>query len=1570
MATLNGTSVSGVVNGTLGVVNNINGLTSGLDTGTNDTIYGGDSGDIIAGNMGNDYIQGGAGNDSLSGGKGNDTLLGGDGNDTLLSGTGTDQLFGGAGNDVLDASMNTGSFSAATGPVVAGTTNVATSGGDALPPGNDLLVGNQGNDSIYGSSGNDTIQGGQGDDLLIGNAGNDVIYGGQGADSVWGGTGDDTINLSDNGGAASVDIVYFNINSNLSDGNDTINGFVQGSDKIGLLNNASALNVSKDGTGLGTIVDVNTVLAGITLSGNTVTFANGTTATFAGVSTLALTDFAGYIAPAPTAIADITNLITSNTIVRAATVALDSAVTVTAGAAGFNGATLNLSANTAGFNLALDTTKAYVLNDNSVVVNHAGTETIIGQVTDAFGDSTAQVQFNSAATATLIQDLVQAVTIDNITASTLRGTTVTVTLTDSNGSTQDLVSIKSTAETPLAITNLNNDLRVVARTAAAINVDNGAVATTNVTDVAGVTVAKADMAGGTLTIALSGTTHASDQLSFLAAGALSAGYRMIGTNLIYDSNGTTSNGAGTETVIGTVSGSGTAASPLVVTLASDITAARINALVDNLQFDTADVTTVGQRNVTVTLTDYSGTNSTAVTSKVYVVDSFKTLTAGADTGADFAGTSGTDAYDGTVAGTLTSNDNFDAGANTDFVLATLNGSVVAPTIANVEQFSLTTSVNAGGLDFTNITHGTAGATTVLLAGTNDTTFLNVGAAVGTIDASGLTVGGLTATMAATSGALNITGGTGGDTFNFGTSLGASDVVNGNTGSDTLNATVNALTAALTISNVETINLTASNAASTIDATGITGTGVTIDKVVGSNIALTVNNLGSGVTTVLNDSTTALTATFAGAADVMVHGTSSGAVALNFNTTLNSADQVIGGSGTGDSVTANVSGLNQNGTAIAGTIGLAIGSPTVTVTTTATLASLGLVSGDWVVLSGVTAAVANATIVADLNAGNAFQITTTGTNSFTITAADNAGATANASAGAVATGTGFLDLTGVEAMNLSVNSATVLNFSGVAGADAHADTLTLTGTGSLTVNDITAPLLTTINGNGLSGAQTYDINNGAVAMTVTGGSSGDTFAFAPTATLTSADTIDGKAGLDTLSGTLAAAAGTLSIANVETVNLNLFAGAGTASFSGIAGDGTNAVTVSLTQTANNSDLTVARLNSTITTLNATAQSGAASDLVVGQRALVLDTDTDGSGGGPDLTWATIASTLDSGSTYTVVVIDTVLAPLVAIGDVLDFSSVVLKTAGHTAAQTALETNLDNNFFTVTGHTATTVTFTATSGTDIATAATQVGAGGVGADVIGSGGTVSVSGYGSSGVTFTANGGDSDIVGGSGNDTFTMGTRLTGTDHINGMSGADTLTATIAANITPLIANVESITLTASSTLTLGTSSITNDVVGATTLNLLGSNQVIVTGMNDSIGTLSTVGLSGAASLDVTFGDDAGRNVNVALGSGQPDVIRVSLENWQHAGVITISGFEEPGIQDRISFAGGDIGGVGITAEIRSTSDLVFANYHSDAAAGAGNNSVAITSGVAGVHFTIDLVGLTASQLQSDDFIFHS
>ena len=301
MATLNGVSVSGVVNGTAGA-DSINGLTAGLDTGTNDTLYGGTGDDTIAGNMGNDYIEGGAGNDSLSGGKGNDTLLGGDGNDMLLSGTGTDQLFGGTFNDVLDATMNTGSFSAATGTVTGTGLNVASSGGDSLAPGNDLLVGNQGNDSIYGGSGNDTIQGGQDDDLLLGNAGNDNISTGMGNDSVWGGAGDDTINLSNNGGSG-IKTVYANVDAALSDGNDTLSGFTQGRDHITLIDVTSGLNQNVAPTALGAgLINaaVDTLLATREYGSNTTySLDNGSTLTFSGNVTLTGADFTGYVASGP-----------------------------------------------------------------------------------------------------------------------------------------------------------------------------------------------------------------------------------------------------------------------------------------------------------------------------------------------------------------------------------------------------------------------------------------------------------------------------------------------------------------------------------------------------------------------------------------------------------------------------------------------------------------------------------------------------------------------------------------------------------------------------------------------------------------------------------------------------------------------------------------------------------------------------------------------------------------------------------------------------------------------------------------------------------------------------------------------------------------------------------------------------------------------------------------------------------------------------------------------------------------------------------------------------------------------
>lgn len=290
--TLTGTTLSTL----LDEDNTINGKdwngTAWVDNGTNDVLYGGGGNDFMYGNRGDDYLDGGIGNDNLSGGKGADTLVGGLGDDILMGNEGSDNLRGGEGNDILDESRDV---------AVAGVNGSAGPINESPLPGNNTLSGNQGNDSIYGGSGDDTVWGGIGDDLLLGNAGDDVINANQGSDKVWGGQGDDTINLTDNKVTVNDgvnDVVYFNIGAD--DGNDTVNNFAQGSDKIRLLNITDARNVGTvNAAGVSQVLNLDTATVafadatGITINGNVVTFANGSTATFEGVSQIYWSDFEG-----------------------------------------------------------------------------------------------------------------------------------------------------------------------------------------------------------------------------------------------------------------------------------------------------------------------------------------------------------------------------------------------------------------------------------------------------------------------------------------------------------------------------------------------------------------------------------------------------------------------------------------------------------------------------------------------------------------------------------------------------------------------------------------------------------------------------------------------------------------------------------------------------------------------------------------------------------------------------------------------------------------------------------------------------------------------------------------------------------------------------------------------------------------------------------------------------------------------------------------------------------------------------------------------------------------------------
>jgi hypothetical protein len=152
---------------------------------------------------------------------------------TIELGWGDDVVNGGAGV-ALDVRTGAGDDIVTVGAGGQGD----ISGGD----GNDQLVGNSGADVLAGGAGNDTISGGIGADRLFGGSGNDTISDGAGSDLIYGGTGGDTINLSADGAADTVFYdAFYELNGFATDsfgalpGNfDTINGFVSGTDKIGL----------------------------------------------------------------------------------------------------------------------------------------------------------------------------------------------------------------------------------------------------------------------------------------------------------------------------------------------------------------------------------------------------------------------------------------------------------------------------------------------------------------------------------------------------------------------------------------------------------------------------------------------------------------------------------------------------------------------------------------------------------------------------------------------------------------------------------------------------------------------------------------------------------------------------------------------------------------------------------------------------------------------------------------------------------------------------------------------------------------------------------------------------------------------------------------------------------------------------------------------------------------------------------------------------------------------------------------------------------------------------------------
>lgn len=230
---------------------------SSFDSGTNDTLNGGD---------GNDFLDGGAGNDTLNGGNGNDWLIGGTGSftDTMVGNAGNDIYYVDYSKDTVTEQLNEGtdtvisSIAFTLGANVENLTLTGTvsingtgNGLDNVFRGNsaaNTFTGGAGNDTYYLSTGDSAVEGtGAGTDvvytdvtyimgtniengyiigaaavnltgnalnnLLTGNAAANILDGSTGSDTLIGGLGDDTY---------VVDVATDVVTENANEGNDTI----------------------------------------------------------------------------------------------------------------------------------------------------------------------------------------------------------------------------------------------------------------------------------------------------------------------------------------------------------------------------------------------------------------------------------------------------------------------------------------------------------------------------------------------------------------------------------------------------------------------------------------------------------------------------------------------------------------------------------------------------------------------------------------------------------------------------------------------------------------------------------------------------------------------------------------------------------------------------------------------------------------------------------------------------------------------------------------------------------------------------------------------------------------------------------------------------------------------------------------------------------------------------------------------------------------------------------------------------------------------------------------------------
>ncbi len=791
-----------------------------------------------------------------------------------------------------------------------------------------------------------------------------------------------------------------------------------------------------------------------------------------------------------------------------------------------------------------------------------------------------------------------------------------------------------------------------------------------------------------------------------------------------------------------------------------------------------------------------------------------TLTASADLGASFTGTDGNDVYSaGLNAGqqTLNPSDNFDAKGGTDKLYATLNsGTVVQPTISNLEEWHLTSTANNSGVSLLSSTGynllslegSTAsgsvtniGDTTAKLSVSNtssNATFTYVASAVsGTSDAVSLDVNnviGGTITINPSSGTNGV------ETINL-ASKGAANTFTLDDGASTSLSTLN-------VTGDQNLTLTTTpTTITTVDASGLTGA-----LTYTANAANAVNiTTGSG-----NDAITRGVAVN----DTISLGAGDDTVTFQNAGDFTSADTIDGGDGVDTLVAddADLTGYTQgaNGPTVSNfeaitvatqlaagltvaniqsgidtvtlndangqTITLEAGSKTVNLaaqnTGSMTISDTGTATDDTLTINN------NVTTATDTLNGQA--ITVNGFETVTLNVGANATAAQTVSTIAVNAdtgGTSTLNITG--ANSLSTTGAITANVIDASG---------MTGTAALTMGAAASGVTTitgTANDDTLLGDASSTINGGAGDDTITGGTGDDTLngdAGNDTITTnTGNDTVNGGAGDDVIvfAGNLDSSDSvdggdgndTLSITNATLTTLNGYS----ISQVGIFNDRVSGIEVArLTNALDQTSFDMARLDN-IANIDLRAGWTGAETLAGLQNNAVISMRAGDTSGANALT----LSLADNTGTNDAITVNLVNDNSIDFDQITisGIESLTLTTAEATATTTAETHTID---ISATG--LETLTLQGTESLDLTgldIGATTIDASGI-ADatattapfvkVNGSAAAQTITGS-AGGDTINAKSGNDTVDGGAGNDTIDGGT---GDDTITGGEGQDSIT----------------------------------------------------------------------------------------------------------------------------------------------------------------------------------------------------